>query len=193
MTEVCPARSKRKILGLTKNNNIEASKNSAYFINDYFINAVVNGEEDLNYLETLERHNKMSSNFKTQKNWENKTDFIGVNYYRRVYVYHSNIVALSSARFIGGAFNNDLRFIKNSYNQSHGILNDLGWEIYPRRLYNIIMHITKEWSGMPVFVTENGVADKSRFCKYGITYRLAKYTSGMLTIVQYFILLDFEA
>ena len=57
MTEVCPARSKRKILGLTKNNNMEASRNFAYFINDYFINAVVNGEEDLNYLETLERHN----------------------------------------------------------------------------------------------------------------------------------------
>ena len=59
MTEVCPAKSKRKIPKLTKrNSNIESSKNFAYFVNDYFINAVVNGEEDLNYLETLERHNK---------------------------------------------------------------------------------------------------------------------------------------
>ena len=82
-----------------------------------------------------------------------------------VYVYHSNIVALSSARFIGGAFINDLRFLKKSHNQSHGILNDLGWEIYPKGLYNIIMHITKEWNGMPIFVTENGVADKSDKCR----------------------------
>ena len=109
MTEVCPAKSKSIPKLTKKNNNIEASKNFAYFINDYFINAVVNGEEDLNYLETLERHNTNSNNFKMHENWKKKTDFIGVNYYRRVYVYQSNIVALSSARFIGGVFINDLR------------------------------------------------------------------------------------
>ena len=43
--------------------NDEAAKNFDYFMNDYFINAVVNGEEDLNYLDTLQRHNKDSSNF----------------------------------------------------------------------------------------------------------------------------------
>ena len=97
-------------------------------------------------------------------NWKNKADFIGVNYYRRVFIYNSNIVDLSSARFIGGIFVNDLRFMKGSHNQPHGILNDLGWEIYPRGLYNIITHITKQWNGIPVFITENGVADK--FDKY---------------------------
>jgi beta-glucosidase len=159
MTEVSPAISKRRIPKLSiKNNNVEASKNFAYFVNDYLINAVVNGEEDLNYLETLERYNKESTNFKIHKNWINKTDFIGVNYYRRVYVYYSNIVGLSSAKFIGGAFVNDLRS-KNE--QPHGILNDLGWEIYPKGLYNIITRITKEWNNVPIFVTENGIADKS--------------------------------
>ena len=159
----------RKLLKATITaDNTQAAKNLAYFVNDYFINAVVNGEEDLNYLKTLERHNTKSSNFLIHENWKNKIDFIGINYYRRVYVYYSNIVALSSARFIGGAFINDLRIKDNnssSHNQrpqSHGILNDLGWEIYPQGLYNLIMYITNQWGKyIPVFITENGVADKS--------------------------------
>jgi beta-glucosidase len=159
MVEVNPS---KPLLKVTLTDNTEAAKNFAYFVNDYYINAVVNGEEDLNYLKTLERHNKESNDFLIHENWKNKSDFIGVNYYRRVYVYHSNIVALSSARFVGGAVINDL-YTKDSHShqQSHGILNDLGWEIYPQGLYNLILHIKNEWNGIPVIVTENGVADKS--------------------------------
>jgi beta-glucosidase/6-phospho-beta-glucosidase/beta-galactosidase len=146
-----------KILGVATKDNSEAAKNFAYFVNDYFINAVINGEEDLNYLNTLQRKNKDSDDFIIHKGWKNKADFIGVDYYRRVYVYHSNIVSLSSARFVGGAPINDL---KVETNQHHGILNDLGWEIYPKGLYNLIMHIKTQWN-KPVFVTENGIADKS--------------------------------
>src|SRR5215211_629294 len=166
MMEVAPAAAKpktRRILRQTIIDHTEAAaKNFAYFVNDYFINAVVNGEEDLNYLKTLERHNKQSSNFIIHENWKNKTDFIGINYYRRVYVYYSNIVALSSARFIGGALVNDLRIKGNNHLQSHGILNDLGWEIYPQGLYHLIIHIMNQWGkDIPIFITENGIADKS--------------------------------
>jgi beta-glucosidase len=156
MTEVIPTQPS-KILGVTTKDNTEAAKNFAYFVNDYFINAVINGEEDLNYLNTLQRKNKDSDAFIIHKNWKNKADFIGVDYYRRVYVYHSNIVSLSSARFVGGAPINDL---KVETNQPHGILNDLGWEIYPKGLYNLIMQIKTQWN-KPVLITENGIADKS--------------------------------
>jgi beta-glucosidase len=162
MMEVTSA-NPRRILKTTITDNTQAAKNFAYFINDYFINAVVNGEEDLNYLKTLERHNKESSSFVIHENWKNKTDFIGINYYRRVYVYYSNIVALSSARFIGGALVNDLRIKGNNSNHHpKGILNDLGWEIYPQGLYNLIIHIMNQWGkDIPIFITENGIADKS--------------------------------
>jgi beta-glucosidase len=164
MMEVTSATNPRRILKTTITDNTQAAKNFAYFVNDYFINAVVNGEEDLNYLKTLQRHNKQSSNFIIHENWKNKTDFIGINYYRRVYVYYSNIVALSSARFIGGALVNDLRIKANNSNhlQFHSILNDLGWEIYPQGLYNLIIHIMNQWGkDIPILITENGVADKS--------------------------------
>ena len=91
-------------------------------MNDYFINVVVNGEEDLNYLNSLKIHD------------ENKVDFIGLNYYRSIYVYHSIVVALSSSRFIGGAIIDDLnqKGRGKSSSDSYGMLNDLGWEIYPQ-------------------------------------------------------------
>jgi len=102
MMEVVPAKPS-KILGIaTKDNNNEAAKDFSYFVNDYFINAVINGQEDLNYLNTLQRNNKDSDDFIIHEDWKNKADFIGLNYYRRVYVYYSNIVSMSSARFVGG-------------------------------------------------------------------------------------------
>ena len=58
------------------------TENFSYFMNDYFLNAILNGEEDLNYLNTLERYNKDSKNFIVHNEWKQKTDFIGLNYYR---------------------------------------------------------------------------------------------------------------
>ena len=156
MMEVIPAEPS-KILGVVTKNNTEAAENFAYFVNDYFINAVINGEEDLNYMNTLQIHNKDSNDFIIHKDWKNKADFIGLDYYRRVSVYHSNIVSLSSAKFVGGAPINDLSV---QTNQPHNILNDLGWEIYPQGLYNLIMQLKTRWN-KPVFITENGIADKS--------------------------------
>jgi beta-galactosidase len=156
MLPAIPSKSS-KLFTWNENRSIEATNNFSYFVNDYFLNAVVNGEEDLNYLHTLQRYNKDSKEFIIHEEWKNKVDFIGLDYYRRVHVYYSRIIALSSAKFLGGAIISDLS-INNS--QSHGILNDLGWEIYPHGLYQMIMKIKKQWS-KPVFVTENGVADRS--------------------------------
>jgi hypothetical protein len=39
---------------------------------------------------------------------------------------------MSSAKFVGGSLINNLH--SQTHNQPHGILNDLGWEIYPGRV-----------------------------------------------------------
>jgi len=103
----------------------------------------------------MQIHDKNSKDFLIHDKWKNKTDFIGLNYYRSAYVYRSMIVTMSTARFIGGAPIND----HSNHKQSHGILSDLGWEIDPQGLYDFIMDIHNKWS-MPIFVTENGIADK---------------------------------
>ena len=156
MMEIVPAE-QSKIFGITVKDNTEAAKNFSYFANDYFINAVINGEEDLNYLNTLQRSNKNSKEFIVHEDWKNKADFIGLDYYRRVYVYSNKIVSLSSAKFVGGVPINDLSIANN---QSHNVLNTLGWEIYPKGLYNVIMRIKNKWNNIPIFITENGIADK---------------------------------
>jgi beta-glucosidase len=156
MMEIVPAE-QSKIFGITVKDNTEAAKNFSYFANDYFINAVINGEEDLNYLNTLQRSNKNSKEFIVHEDWKNKADFIGLDYYRRVYVYSNKIVSLTSAKFVGGVPINDLSIANN---QSHNILNTLGWEIYPKGLYNVIMQIKNKWNNIPIFITENGIADK---------------------------------
>jgi beta-glucosidase len=153
---VSPAKS-NKILGIFNPDNNKSAKNFDYFINDYFLNAIINGEEDLNYLNNLQRNNRDSKDFLLHNDWKDKADFIGVDYYRRIHVYDSRIVSLSSAKFVGGAPISDL---ETNNHQPHGILNDLGWEIYPAGLYHLIMKIKKEWN-KPILITENGIADKS--------------------------------
>jgi beta-glucosidase/6-phospho-beta-glucosidase/beta-galactosidase len=67
---------------------------------------------------------------------------------------------MSSAKFVGGSLINNLH--SQTHNQPHGILNDLGWEIYPEGLYNLIMRIKNRCGYMiPVLILENGIADKS--------------------------------
>lgn len=136
--------------------NIKAAHRFSYFMNDYFINAVVNGEEDLNYLDCLEIHNKNSKSFLKHENWQNKVDFIGLNYFSRIRVWHNELLAHSSAKFVGGSSMNN---ISKECEESVGILSDLGWEIYPIGLYNSLMKIKYEWN-KPVLITENGIADK---------------------------------
>jgi beta-glucosidase/6-phospho-beta-glucosidase/beta-galactosidase len=139
----------------------EASRNFDYFANDYFLNAVVNGEEDLNYLNCCVRQDRTSSSFVAHPEWRGKLDFVGLNYYRRAYVFHNVLLAASGADFLGGAFDNNLF---GHLEQPHGLLNDLGWEIYPRGLHDILMRIKRLWN-KPVLITENGVperADRSR-------------------------------
>ncbi len=156
MMTVSPART-MEVLGRLIGNNDKSAKNFDYFVNDYFLNAIINGEEDLNYLYNLQRYNKKSKDFLVRNDWKNKADFIGVDYYRRIYVYDNKIVSLSSAKFVGGAPISDL---ETNNHQPHGILNDLGWEIYPAGLYDLIMKIKKQWN-KPILVAENGIADKS--------------------------------
>jgi beta-glucosidase len=162
--------------------NVLAAKDFAYFMNDYFLNAVINGEEDLHYLnrgfETGDIHNPNASDFIIHNNWKNKLDFVGVDYYNRVDILfppsntnQSNSIttptvtatettsatATNPAQFLGGILINKA---DNNSTYPHGILSDSGWEIYPKGLYEILVHIEKTWN-KPVLITENGIADSS--------------------------------
>ncbi|MGZ5510994.1 MAG: family 1 glycosylhydrolase [Nitrososphaeraceae archaeon] len=139
--------------------NANAAKRFDYFVNDYFINTITKGYEDVNYLNTLEIGNKYNKDFLNHESWINKVDFIGLNYYRKMVVYENKIVSLSSANFIGGAVTSNLHTQRKRTNDDT-ILNDLGWEIYPIGLYNMAIKINK-CTNLPIIITENGIADKN--------------------------------
>jgi beta-glucosidase len=71
------------------------------------------------------------------------TDFVGVNYYRREIV-----------RFSPGAPG------LVELMQGPGTRSDLGWEIYPEGLLRMIRRVWDRY-GLPVIITENGIADAS--------------------------------
>ncbi|MBI2450798.1 MAG: glycoside hydrolase family 1 protein [Parcubacteria group bacterium] len=69
-----------------------------------------------------------------------KNDFLAVNYY----------------------FHNKIKFpfyIKNE----NKIVSDLGWEIYPEGIYHILKNLAQY--KLPIYVTENGVADSQDFLR----------------------------
>jgi beta-glucosidase len=154
MVSVSPDKSSLPF-GILQKRNSQAADNFRYFINDYFLNAVINGEEDLNYLETLKKLVRSNNNFIVREKWKNKVDFIGLNYYRRVHISYSKILSLSSAKFLGGVFNNNNN---NRKTPNQLLVNDLGWEVYPQGLYEILKSIKQNWD-KPILITENGVAD----------------------------------
>ncbi len=92
---------------------------------------------------------------KTQQHWnhfflrkvEKELDFIGLNYY-----FHNRL----SFRLYAGWQPNHIYSVIRNENLEQG---DNGFEIYPKGLYHVLMEL-KEYH-KPVYITENGIADRS--------------------------------
>ncbi|HST09259.1 MAG TPA: GH1 family beta-glucosidase [Terriglobales bacterium] len=78
-------------------------------------------------------------------------DFIGINNYYRTIV--------SAARADGLDLNPISKiFPVNIKVGGTGPKTDMGWEVYPRGLYEIVMRISKDYKRLPIEITENGCA-----------------------------------
>ena len=69
-------------------------------------------------------------------------DWVGINYYTRSLHVH------------GG---NDPRWAKSIVGPLEK--NDLGWEIYPKGLADLIVRVSREYTKLPIYVTENGMSE----------------------------------
>lgn len=76
------------------------------------------------------------------ENLKNKADFVGLNYYTK------DNVKFSLKSIFGEEVVDE-----NSWK------NSLGWEVYPRGIYEVSLKFS---FGMPVFITENGIATEDR-------------------------------
>jgi beta-glucosidase len=80
-----------------------------------------------------------------KKKINQKIDFLGVNYYSR------NIVK----------YNPRIPFIKAEVVVPEGAaVSDMGWEIYPEGIYDLLLWIKNYYGNPPIYITENGMALK---------------------------------
>ena len=134
--------------------NAAAASNFDYFGNDYFVNAVVNGDEDFGYLNLPTPI--QGAIVINHADWASHLDFLGINFYRRFHVFHNVLFSGLGIGFLGGETKNNL------YGESepHSILNDMGWDLYPQGLHDLIMRSKTKWN-MPVLITENGLPERA--------------------------------
>jgi len=76
-------------------------------------------------------------------------DFLGINYYSRDFIRFGSLF---------GADQFGKVCPKDHHLQQRGPVNDMGWEIYPEGIYQVISRF-RSW-GIPVLITENGVCTR---------------------------------
>ena len=115
--------------------------------NTWFDEAIFKGKYPINLLNILRPY--MPKNYSNDlKIISKKIDWIGVNYYTRTIVKKD-----SNEKYF--AFN----ALKGNLPKT-----DMGWEIYPEGLTNVVMRLIKNYSKKtPIYITENGMAHKETF------------------------------
>ncbi|MEO8178730.1 MAG: GH1 family beta-glucosidase [Deltaproteobacteria bacterium] len=68
-------------------------------------------------------------------------DWIGINYYTRQICQYDPSVPLWRSKKLSGELEK----------------NDLGWEIYPEGLTQVLERVSREYTRLPIYVTENGI------------------------------------
>lgn len=70
-------------------------------------------------------------------------DFLGINYYSRAVVYHD-----PGDEFMG------VGHVPVPLDR----MTDMGWEVHPNSLYRLLMRLNREYTEIPLYITENGCA-----------------------------------
>ncbi len=68
-------------------------------------------------------------------------DFLGINYYTRGIVGHSDEDPCGLKEY-----------------PPEGPVTDMNWEVYPQGLYDLLTRITRDYGSIPLYITENGAA-----------------------------------
>jgi len=79
-------------------------------------------------------------------------DFIGINNYLRT------IFAAASQRSTSRDPFDKIFPVETRFDGQGGPRTDMGWEVYPKALYDIVMRITKDYNRPAIEITENGCA-----------------------------------
>jgi len=123
--------------------DILAAKIYYGFMNRWFLDAVLKGSYPEDMLKLYSEQRILPEFLEDDmKIISEKIDFLGINYYTRsVLRYDENAYPLKVTMV-------DLDNPKT----------DMGWEIYPEGLYDLLINIHKNYGGIDILITENGAA-----------------------------------
>jgi beta-glucosidase len=114
------------------------------FCNMWFLDPVMHGKYPEAYLHgSVEDHVEIRAG--DMDLIKAPLDFIGINLYTRTVVKHD-----SHDRYMG------VKRVRAGGEE----VTDFGWEVYPLALSEMITRVSKDYQGVPIYVTENG-------CSYG--------------------------
>ncbi len=136
-----------------RGDNAIATRQLDYFYHQHFLDAVIGGRVDVAIQHEPARRRYVDSQqfFGIAANaWQPTLDFIGLNYYRAVYVRHDPLLAVVAGRCWGGVPKTN-----EALSMQH---NDLGWEVFPEGLYTILKQLASRYN-LAILITENGMAE----------------------------------
>jgi len=145
--------------------DIEAARLADISLNQWYIAPILNGRyPDL--LATLPDDHKPDVRDGDMALISHAIDYIGVNYYTREF-YQQNTAS-------------GFEKVENP----EGEKTDMGWEVFPQGLTDLLVSLTKDYDLPPVYITENGAAmlDTVKDGKVEDDRRLAYYQSHLLAV-----------
>ncbi len=122
--------------------DIEAAALGDDVFNRFFLDGAVKGTYPERVTKILEPY--LPANWKDDmKAMSPSLDWIGINYYTRSLYKHDDRVPVFP------------------FTQSRGDLekSNVGWEVYPQALTEFLVRASKDYPGLPIYVTENGMSE----------------------------------
>ncbi|MCX7796144.1 MAG: GH1 family beta-glucosidase [bacterium] len=111
--------------------------------NRWFLDPVLKGSFPQEFVELLDKNViPFEVDPEHMKKISLKIDFLGVNYYTRNIITYDPNIPITNARGIEPTTNKT----------------EMGWEIYPEGLYELLASIKKDYGNIPLYITENGAA-----------------------------------
>lgn len=130
--------------------DVKAAENDNYFHSGLFFDAIHKGKLNIEF---------DGENFVKVRHLKGN-DWIGLNYYTREVVRYSEPKFPSIPLISFKGVPNYGYSCRPGTTSADGMpVSDIGWEVYPQGIYDSIVEATKY--GVPVYVTENGVADSA--------------------------------
>lgn len=124
--------------------DIEAAKRSDGFMNRWFLDPLFRGYYPPEMVEIFSRRLKLPDQEEGDAAIISQpVDFLGINNYTRVLVESSG----SQDDFMG-----------NPVNPPDQEYTEMGWEVYPEGLYQLLTRVHHDYGPLPLYVTENGAA-----------------------------------